>query len=319
VWRIAACMTILSRRDDPRDLLDLHELGRRAAEILDNDSAVGGCLNNKGVIYLRLNDEENARRCFELAYEAFTKAGDELGLAVFSHNTGFVRLQLGQPVEAIKWLTKSLAMHSRVSSERHIGNSHRSLGDAYLMLDRFAEAKSHYRQSLFASQKISDLAGQATILSRLAKLAMAEDQLDDAITYGDAALEMFDRVQFDEDGTANALLVLAAAHLRRDEPVTAVALAREAFNRHQETGNVSGQIDALILLGHALSAAGEHTEAASTWATAKLLTPTSDPRTEVLGDLLEAGAARPVPVPRAADTVGGNEVHGARQSVGTAD
>jgi DNA-binding SARP family transcriptional activator/tetratricopeptide (TPR) repeat protein len=319
VWRIAACMFILSRRDDPRDLLDLHELGRRSAELLGNDSAAGGCLNNKGVIYVRLNDEENASRCFELAYEAFTKAGDEVGLAVFTHNTGFMRLQLGQPAEAVKWLTKSLAMHSRAGGERHIANSHRSLGDAYVMLDRFAEAKSHYRQSLFASQKISDLAGQATSLSRLAKLAMTEDQLDDAVRYGDAALDMFDRVQFDEAGTANALLVLADARLRRDEPVTAGALAREALNRHQEAGNVSGQVDALILLGHALSAAGEHTEAASTWATGKLLTPTSDPRGKVLDELLEAGATRPVPVPRTENTVGGNDVSEVRQSVGTTD
>jgi len=35
--------------------------------------------------------------------------------------------------------------------------------------------------------------------------------------------------------------------------------------------------------------------------------------------LLEAAATRPVPVPRTENTVGGNEVRDARQSVGTAD
>ncbi|MFL6118248.1 tetratricopeptide repeat protein [Actinophytocola sp.] len=315
VWRLAACLSVLSRREDPRDLVEIHELGHRSARLVGNTAAAGGCLNNKGVIYVQLGDEENACRCFEQAYEAFTEAGDERGLAVFTHNNGSMRLALGQPVEAIEWFTRSLAMHSRVSGERHIANSHRGLGDAYRMLDRFAEARSHYRQSYYISQKITDPAGEATSLSRLAKLAVDENRLDEAVSYGEAALDMFDRVQLDENGTATALYVLATAHLRLGAPEVAIPLAREAVRRHQEIRNISGQIDGLLLLGRAQAAAGDDTEAASTWATAELLTSPSDPRGEVLRELLDAGAARPVPAPRAEDTVGGTGPRDTRKSV----
>jgi tetratricopeptide (TPR) repeat protein len=315
VWRLAACLSVLSRREDPRDLLEIHELGRRSAQLVGNTAAAGGCLNNKGVIYVQLGDEENARRCFELAYEAFTAAGDERGLAVFTHNNGSMRLQLGQPVEAIEWFTRSLAMHSRVSGERHVANSHRGLGDAYLMLDRFAEARSHYRQSLYISQKITDRAGQATSLSRLAKLAVDENRLSEAVSYGEAALDMFDRVQLDENGTATALFVLATAHLRLGAPEAAIPLAREAVRRHQEIRNVSGQIDGLLLLGRAQAAVGDDAAAASTWATAELLTAPGDPRGDVLRELLDAGVTRPVPTPRAEDAVGGDNSHDTRESV----
>ena len=315
VWRFAACLTVLSRREDPRDLLDLLELGRRSAELLGNTKAVGGCLNNKGVIHVRLNDEENARHCFDLAYEAFTKARDELGLAVFTQNTGSIRLQLGQPAEAIEWFTTSLAMYSRVSGERHIASTHRGLGDAYRMLDRFAEARSHYRQSLYTSQKIGDLSGQATSLSKLAQLAVDETHLDEAIAYGEAALDMFDRVQLDQNGTASALLVLATAHLRLGTPTAAITLAWEAVRRYEEIGNVAGRVDSLILLGRAQAAAGDAAQAASTWTTAELLAPATDPRAAVLHDLLAAGAAQPVPAPREEAEVGGTPPRVTRESV----
>jgi DNA-binding SARP family transcriptional activator/tetratricopeptide (TPR) repeat protein len=297
VWRFAACLHVLSRYDDPRDLLDIHELGCRSAQRIGNTAAMGGCLNNKGTVYARLNDEENADRCFDLAHEAFIQAGDDHGLAVFTHNTGFVRLQLGQPTEAITWLEKALAMHTH---ERDIAKTHRGLGDAYVMLDRFSEAGSHYRRSLYSSQKSMDVAGQAKSLSKLAKLSVKQDRLDDAVQYGEAALDGFERAQVDQDGIATALCVLATAHLRRGIHSTAIAMAGEAVRRYEETGSIFRRVDALILLGEAQAASGEPAEATNTWTTAAaLITSPSDPRGAAIRSLLAGEAAPPMPVPRA--------------------
>jgi DNA-binding SARP family transcriptional activator/tetratricopeptide (TPR) repeat protein len=301
VWRFAACLNVLGRLEDPRDLLDIHELARRSAELLGDTAAVGGCLNNKGAIHLRLHEEEDAARCFDLAAREFTKAGDQRGLAVFTHNTGALRLQLGQPAEAITWLTKALTM--RGATERNIAKSHLRLGDAYLMLDRLDEARSHYRQSLYASQKAADAAGEARSLSKLARLNLDENRLEDAVRYGEAALAAFDRAQVDQDGATTALIVLATAHLRRGAPSPAAALAREAVDGYLEIRNVSGQIDGLILLGRAQAASGELTEATSTWLAAELITPPTDPRGDVIRGLLVG--TRPVPAPRTEDAMGG--------------
>jgi DNA-binding SARP family transcriptional activator len=298
VWRLAACLNVLSRHDDPRDLLDIHELGRRSAEVLGDIAAIGGCLNNKGAIYARLNDEENASRCFDLAYEAFMKAGHEHGLAVFTHNSGFVRLQLGQADEAISWFDKALTMHVRSCNERGIAKSHLCLGDAYLMLEHFSEARSHYRQSLFSSQKISDLAGEAKSLARLAKLSLNEDRFDDAVSYGEAALDTFDRVHVDVHGTATALCILATAHLRRGGYETAIAIAREAVRRYQETGDVPGRIDGLILQGQAHAASGEPAQARSAWAAAERVASPGDLRRATLHNLLSTVGVQPLPTPR---------------------
>jgi tetratricopeptide (TPR) repeat protein len=276
---------------------------------------VGGCLNNKGAIYVRLNDEKSAARCFDLAFKEFAKAGDEHGLAVATHNHGVWRLQIGQPAEAITWLEKALAMNSRCGIDWAVASSHRCLGDAYRMLDHFADARSHYRQSLYSTQKSNDLAGQAKSLSRLAKLSLDEGLLNDAINHGEAALAMFDRVQVDQHGTAAALCVLAAAHLHRGSHQTAVKMAREAVRRYQEMGNASGRVEGLVLLGRAQAASGEPAEAANTLAAAELLMSPTDPRADLVRDLLDTEVTRPVPAPRAEDSVGGSQANDAPEAI----
>jgi DNA-binding SARP family transcriptional activator/tetratricopeptide (TPR) repeat protein len=312
VWRFAACLHVLNQHHDSRDLLEIHELARQSAEFAGQREAVGGCLNNKGTIYARLNEEASAGRCFEMAYEVFTETADERGIAIATHNIGAIKLRQGQPAEAITWLNEGMALNIRGGSEFAIASSHRCLGDAHRALDRFTEARSHYRQSWYSSQKCGYLAGQALSLSRLAELSLAEDKIDEAIDYGEKAVAMFDQAHVDRVDAAAALCVLATAHLRRRAGSTAVSLAREAVRIYQETANISGRIDGLILLGRAQATAGEPTEATSTWAEAAgLLTTPTDPRGDVVRALLAGTTEQPVPAPRTEDSV--SHQHNVRQ------
>jgi tetratricopeptide (TPR) repeat protein len=263
---------------------------------------MGGCLNNKGTIHARLGEDVNASHCLERAYEAFTAAGDEHGVAVTTHNIGAMKLTLGEPAEAITWLRTALAMNIRRRNEWAIANGHRSLGDASKLLNHRTEAWSHYRQSLYASQKCKDFAGQAASLARLAKLSLDENLLEEAVTYSEAALDMFDRVRVDRGDAAAALCVLATAHLRIGAFAAAVSMAREAVRTYQETVNTDGQIDGLILLGRIQAASGEPVEAVGTFAmAAELIASPADPRLDTVRDLLDA--EQPVPAPRTEGSV----------------
>jgi tetratricopeptide (TPR) repeat protein len=300
VWRFSACLDVLNRYDDPRSLLAIHELGRQSATIAGQTAAVGGCLNNKGTTYFRLNDNAAAGRCFEMAYEKFRQADDQHGLAVVTHNIGSVFVRIGQPAEAITWLNEALAMQVRLAKGWAIANVHRKLGDAYAELDQLTEAQSHYRQSLYSSQAAKDVAGEAASLARLCRLNVALDEIDTAIGYGEAALDVFNRIHLDKDGTAGVLCALSTAHLRAGDHRQAIATAREAARTyHEETQNVSSEVDALTLLGRALSASGEPAEATLAWTqAAALVTAPGDPRSEVLRTLLAQSAEPPLPAPR---------------------
>jgi DNA-binding SARP family transcriptional activator/tetratricopeptide (TPR) repeat protein len=314
VWRFAACLHVLSRYESPRNLLALHELGRLSAELTGNIAAAGGCLNNKGAVHALLNDPAEAARCFELACEAFATASDERGVSVATHNIGVTKLDLGQPAEAIEWLTRALAMNTHLGSEWAVANGHRRLGDAYRMLGDGLQARSQYRKASYSSQRAGDVVGHGASLSRLAKLSLEQDRPDDAIQYGQAALDIFDRVHIDRNDAAATLTTLATAHLHRDSPATARWMAEEAVQAYRETQNTDGQIDALVLLGRAFAASGEPASAADAWTSAgALINSPTDSRTDRLRALLHIPSDQPVPPPRT-DTVFGE---GTRESGST--
>ncbi|MGB3438294.1 MAG: BTAD domain-containing putative transcriptional regulator [Actinophytocola sp.] len=299
VWRFSACLHPLSHYEAPQDLVEIHELGRQAAEHLGHTAAAGGCLNNKGFVFALLNDHASAGLCFEMAYEAFTQADDTRGLAVTVHNTGVTYLNLNRPAEAITWLTRGLGLNTRIGSEWGIANSHRRLGDAHTELDQLADAQEHYRQASYASQRAHDPAGHGTALSCLANLALKRNHIAEAIRYGEAALDELDRAQVNRGGTAMVLLTLATAYLAENSLTKANSMAYEAVNTYRDTQNVSGEIDALVLLGRTLAATGETTRAATAWTDATvLLSSPTDPRASVLSELLTTSASLPVPPPR---------------------
>jgi tetratricopeptide (TPR) repeat protein len=301
VWRLSGCLNILSRYEDPRSLLAIYELGRQSATIVGQTAAAGGCLNSKGAAYARLNENAAAGRCFEMAYEAFKEADDQHGLAVVTHNIGSVFLRIGQPAEAITWLGEALAMNMRLCNEWAIANTYRKLGEAHADLDQLVEAQSHYRRSLYSAQAAKDPVGEAASLARLCSLNVTLDEIDTAIGYGEAALDVFNRIHLDRDGTAGVLCALSTAHLRAGDHRQAIATAQEAVRTyHEETHNPSSEVDALTLLGRALSASGEPAEAALAWTeAAALVTSPGDPRSEVLRTLLAQSADPSLPVPRA--------------------
>jgi hypothetical protein len=97
------------------------------------------------------------------------------------------------------------------------------------------------------------------------------------------------------------LCVLSNAYLAAGDHRRAIAAAREAVRTyHEETNDLSSEVDALIVLGRALAASGEPAEAALAWTeAASLLTSSSDTRSDVLRTLLAQAAEPPLPAPRA--------------------
>jgi DNA-binding SARP family transcriptional activator len=305
VWRLAACLTALSRHEDPRELLGVYELGHISARQTGHAAAEAGCLNNMGRIYGQLDDGLRAGHYFEMAYQSFQRAGDTYGEAVSMHNIGALRLKLGEPTVAVEWLTKALVMFTRFNSEGAAAAVRRWLGDAQAALDKHDEANSNYLRSWYTCQKLDDQRGQGESLARLARHSVSLDQLDAAVDYGRQALEIHERT-LDRKSAAETHITLATAMLRRGAHVDAIGHARESVRAHQATGNPSGELDARILLGRALAASGEPAAAAETWAGAEFLLSTPDDRRAVeLRELLADSSTRPLPHPRAANQVFG--------------
>lgn len=298
VWRLAACLTPLSRYEDPRELLGVFELGHTSARLTGHAAAEAGCLNNMGRIYGQLEDGMRAGHYFEMAYQAFQQAGDTYGEAVSLHNIGALRLTLGEPTVAIEWLNRALVMFTRFNDEQAAAKVRRWLGDAQAALDKNDDANSNYLRSWYTCQKLGDQRGQGESLSRLARLSLDLDQLDAAVDYGRQALEIHDRT-LDRKTAAETLTTLARTMSRLGAHADAIGYAQESVRAYRSTGNPGGELGARILLGRAQAASGEPAVAAETWAGAELLLSTpDDPRAAELRELLEDSRTQPLPQPR---------------------
>jgi DNA-binding SARP family transcriptional activator/tetratricopeptide (TPR) repeat protein len=303
VWRLAACLTVLGRYEDPRELLGVFELGQASARLAGHAAAEAGCLNNMGRLYGQLDDSMRAGHYFEMAYQAFQQAGDTYGEAIALHNIGAMRLILGEPTVAIEWLTKALHMFTRFNDERAAARARRWLGDAQAKLDKNDDANSNYLRSWYTCQKLQDQRGQGESLSRLSKLSFDLDQLDAAVDYGRQALDSHDRT-LDRKTAAETLTTLARTMIRLGAYADAIGYAREAVRAYRKTGNPNGELGARILLGRAQAASGEPAAATETWTEAELLLSTpDDPHAAELRELLHGTSAQPLPEPRPADQV----------------
>jgi hypothetical protein len=116
---------------------------------------------------------------------------------------------------------------------------------------------------------------------------------------------------------AATLYVLATAHLGMGAYAEAAAVARESVRGYHETGNLSGRIDGLTLLGHAQAALGESAKAERTWAVAAGITPPADSRAAAIRSLLDGVVPYAVPEPRTESSVPSvGRVHEERRRLG---
>lgn len=270
VWRLAACLTMLNRYEDPRELIAIHVLGHTAARQIGNAIAEGGCRNNEGVMRQRLGEDHLASTCFEQALAAFRQAGYSYGEALTMHNIGGIRAKLGNPTEAVTWHSHALVLLNEMNHPWATANAHRLLGDTYRALAQHELAHTNYRQALTLSQGSGDLRGQGAALTALARLQFDGGHLDDAVRIGTSALDLYDRA-LDRSSAAETLCLLATAYLARTAYADAMTCAEQALRAYRSMHDMPGQAQALDLLGRAHEVAGEPERAEQCWRDADVL------------------------------------------------
>jgi DNA-binding SARP family transcriptional activator/tetratricopeptide (TPR) repeat protein len=294
VWRIAACLNVVHDHD-LHELLEVHELGRRAAARAGQHAAEAGCLISMGVHYGQLLDNVNAISAFEQAYAVFEKVGDAHGKAASLHNIGSIKLRFGKPAEAIGYHERALEAFSATDNAFGVAAVHRWLADDFLALDRHDEAYGRYLESLRISEELGDERSVGVTLNRLTQLLLEMGNPERAVEQGLSALVIHDRTG-DRGSAAEVLCTLAAARVELKAFPQAVADATEAVRAQEQLRNEIGQAVALETLGRAHAAAGERHLAIEAWSAAtELLAPVDEARVGALKVLIEEYSEHGVP------------------------
>ncbi|MGI6874125.1 ATP-binding protein [Amycolatopsis sp. 3B14] len=295
VWRIIGRFAeILKRHGDPREVVEVHEVALRSAQIAASRLGEAMLTNNLGSVLLRVEEFEQAEIAFKRALELSRELGDDLGLAVALHNSGHAAFLRGNLARAGRLFAEGLELFTRLEFGPGRCKAYLHLGDIEWRLGRRDAASLCYQHAL-AIERDPD------VLAKLAAFHQEAGEPAVAAEYGREALRMHREARH-ERATCGDLIVLAKALHDLADHEEAMSCAREATGLAEGCGDLRSKAAALEWTAACEQALGAWDRAVDSWTSAAdLFEELGDSRAaRVRARLAEAGAARVMPEQRQA-------------------
>jgi CHAT domain-containing protein len=217
-------------------------------------STIAQSLNEVGGGYRHLGRYTDAKRVYEEAFGIYQRLGDELGLAMISHNLSNIHTAVGEMDRAAELLNQSLRYSERLQHELGMSFNHNALASLYRRVGNRSAARRHAEEGLRITRSNGFKYGEILALTNLGRIELAEAGPGDAAVTLTAALSLADSAGFGRERVnIRAALVSAAIATRRLGE--ALQLARAARVIADSLGDPEAQYQALEAEGAALEAA----------------------------------------------------------------
>lgn len=140
-------------------------------------------LNGLGNVYLTLNDEEMAEKCFRRALQGENQLKSDLGMAINYANIGSIFDRYGQ-LDSARWYYKqSLMKNEACKSDMGIALCHTYLGNIFEKQDSLKAAEREYRLAAEMMEGNEDLWHVVEPLLALGRNLVKQGRLHEAETY----------------------------------------------------------------------------------------------------------------------------------------
>jgi tetratricopeptide (TPR) repeat protein len=257
-WRLArAAWRFLFLRGYIDDIMELHESGLRAAERLEDDSAIAAMHNYLASGYLRAGRTLEAATHLEVALKLRERAGDVSGVSQGWANAAGLYPLIGRYEEAAEMAARALGQRS---AEVSILLVLTNLGIALMYLGRLDEAIRIYRLHLFLARQSGDHYQVAQAFGHIGAVRVRRGEPRQAVRLIEASLAVKRRNGI-RLGVAESLNDLGCAHRSLGHFAEAERLHRLARKEATDLGHVSIDIVAVNDLGLTLALAGRPAEA----------------------------------------------------------
>ncbi|MFD0741240.1 BTAD domain-containing putative transcriptional regulator [Phytohabitans flavus] len=236
------------------DIVELHECGLRAAERLNDDTAIASMHNYLASGYQRIGRSQEAVLHLEIAIRLRERTGDVGGAGQSRANAASVYWVLGRFEEAASINQKSLAESWRLG-ERSVLLILPNLGIPLMYLGRLEEALRAHRWHLFLARQSGDHYHLAQGLGHIGAVRVRMGHPHGAIRVIKASLALKKRIGI-RLGVAESLNDLACAHQRLGLLSEAERLHRLALTESAAVGHRTIDVATLNDLGVTLALAG---------------------------------------------------------------
>ncbi|WP_431042690.1 ATP-binding protein [Streptomyces sp. P1-3] len=168
-----------------RELRGAIELGRAAA-----DPLIGRMYNQRGIIALNQNRQQDAAECFAQALRAFRAIGDEPGEASALSNLARTRLNTGRTQDGLEMIEQALAIYRRLGVSLRLGNGMYALGIALTRAGRPDEAVTQLTGALGIFRVCRQQLWEGMTHYRLAETLLLADRPALAAEHAERALAL---------------------------------------------------------------------------------------------------------------------------------
>lgn len=177
-----------------RDQLDWYEIGLAAAKALERRKAEGDMLNNVGMVYRQLRQDDDALENFRQAFSIFEEIKDWQAMAVALNNAGLVYHDLEQYHDLLNIFRKAFSTFKVAGNLEGILSSLNNIGGIHRQLEQNGEALEIYEKALEIARKGGKLEAMATILNNIGETHRQLEQNDEALNAYLQALSISEEV-----------------------------------------------------------------------------------------------------------------------------
>jgi class 3 adenylate cyclase len=236
-------LALLERRrgrlDRARQLLDESPVRDQPAV---PGPALGQWYHYRGLVEADRGDLNDAERLLFRAHQAYREAHHDPGLAEVADSLANLLLRSGKSRAALGFAQMSLEQKRKLADRHGEAITLGTLGRAYLLQARYAEADEAFAQDLAIARELGDVKGIGIMLNSLGEVALLRGDLDAASGHYHESLA-------EERGPYNAIhahMGLARVHLatsRLDEATAACDRMAALLDQHPA---IHGLPDALV-------------------------------------------------------------------------
>lgn len=162
-------------------------------ELLELPKRTGHSLNYQGMMYNELGNHEKAIKHYSQALQIFESVGDISSMLPTLDQMAKAHMKANRPDSSIYYFQKAYE-HSMQLPEFWQMKALQGLGQGYLKLKNYNEAKTYLKKGLSIAERLNDVEA-AFFLMDLGKMLTDENKHDEALPYLEASLHTFDKHQ----------------------------------------------------------------------------------------------------------------------------
>ncbi|MBI2259039.1 MAG: tetratricopeptide repeat protein [Flavobacteriia bacterium] len=154
--------------------------------------------NSLGLIYMNLENYNEAKRLFSIVLKHHDKKNDQKNLATALNNLSNACLYLKEYDNSLDYRLKSITIRKKLNLENDLGDSYNDLGETYSILKEYNKALYYFKKCLEIKRKYEDFEMIALSTMNLGKTYLTINQLAKSKEYFSIAEEFSKKIHSSE-------------------------------------------------------------------------------------------------------------------------